>query len=41
MNEITGAEMFECFRAAAVEIFENQKKELDSTQQLIDLLNYV
>lgn len=38
MNEITGAEMFECFQAAAVEIFENQKKELDSTQQLLDLL---
>ena len=38
MNEITGAEMFECFCAAAVEILENQKKELDSTQQLLDLL---
>jgi hypothetical protein len=38
MNELTGAEMFECFQAAAVDIFESQKKELDSTQQLIDLL---
>jgi len=37
-NEMTGTELFECFRAAAVKIFEVQKEELDSTQQLIDLL---
>lgn len=37
-NELSGAELFECFLAAAYNNAENAKKEYDKAQELVDLL---
>jgi hypothetical protein len=37
-NELSGAELFECFLAAAHNNAENAKKEHDKAQELVDLL---
>jgi hypothetical protein len=37
-NELSGAELFECFLAAACNNAEHVKKEYDKAQELVDLL---
>jgi hypothetical protein len=37
-NELSGAELFECFLAAAYNNAELVKKEYDKAQELVDLL---
>lgn len=37
-NELTGAEFYECFLAAATEIYNNAKIEYDKTKELVNLL---
>lgn len=38
-NELTGAELFDCFKLAVEKTYNTQKQELDNTKQLFDLVH--